>query len=132
MSKAFLAAAAVLVVALALGFHFRYRFVKSELRRGILVLDTRGNGGDCHLVDSKRAADEQWPVTETFGSKAPSEEVFAKMIRTSDGLEASFCKDHPELLDKEITVVGVRVSGDAIGQDCTNRSCFQWVRLRPE
>ncbi len=47
----------------------------------------------------------------------------------SDGLDSGFCWWHSEQLNRRIRVVGVRVEGDAIGQDCTNRSCFDAVML---
>ena len=66
------------------------------------------------------------PVATTV--KAQIEERFS----ASDGLEAGFCDDSPELLNRRIRVAGFRVSGGTIGQDCTHRSCFDWVVLKPE
>lgn len=131
-SKGLLAVAAVAVVFFFVAFHFRYRFLQTELRRGTLVQDRRTTGADCHLVDTQRAADAEWRVTENFSTQPHSDEVFAKMRLLSDGLEASFCKEHPELIDHEVAVVGVRATGADIGQDCANRSCFRWVRLYRE
>lgn len=132
MSKSVLIASLVSLLLCTLAFHFRYLFMKSEVRHGTLVFDVNSRSSDCHLVDTKRDADTQWAVTENFGKGPLTEDARARMFRVSDGLEASFCKDHPELLHREIAVVGVRVTGEAIGQDCTNRSCFRWVRLAAE
>lgn len=123
-----LVAVAALVVG-AIGFQFRYLLMKTESRRGLLLVDQRGKGSDCHLVDTKRTADTEWRVQESFGGKSLTDEVYAKMIRMSDGLEESFCEKHPELLNHEVSIRGVRVFGDEIGQDCSNRSCFRWVRV---
>lgn len=50
----------------------------------------------------------------------------------SDGLEPSFCEDHERQLNHRIQLTGIRTSGDAIDQDCTNRACFEAVLTSSE
>ena len=123
LSKGALLAVVVVVGLVAAGFHYRYLLMKTERRHGLLMFDERGKSLDCYLVDTKRAA------LKGLGKGEVTEESMARMFRLSDGLEASFCEKHPELRNQEIVVLGVRTSGDAIGQDCSNRSCFRLVRL---
>ncbi len=47
----------------------------------------------------------------------------------SDGLDRDFCADNPELINHRIQVRGVRAAGEAIDQDCNNRSCFDATLL---
>jgi len=44
------------------------------------------------------------------------------------GLEEAFCRDNEQLIGHHILVQGRRVSGDMIGQDGSNRSCFDYIR----
>ena len=48
---------------------------------------------------------------------------------SSDGLDRGFCDEREDQIDRRIQVTGIRTSGEAIGQDCTNRSCFDAVLL---
>lgn len=47
----------------------------------------------------------------------------------SDGLDRGFCDEHEDQIDRRIQVIGIRTSGYAIGQECSNRSCFEAVLL---
>lgn len=45
----------------------------------------------------------------------------------SDGLEPVFCEERESQLNHRIQITGIRTTGDAINQDCTNRACFEAV-----
>ncbi len=47
-----------------------------------------------------------------------------------DGLSKNFCLKNKKLLGKKIEIVGIRIGGDEIGQDCSNRSCFKSIKLK--
>ena len=96
---------------------------KGEKRDGTLLL-FRGN---CILIPAETAQEDVVKRSDKM-CVSPQDEQCANPIGT-DGLELNFCKNHQNLLGKNITVYGRRVSSADIVQDCLNRSCFADVSL---
>lgn len=69
------------------------------------------------------------PVSCDGKSSDLCEMIYFQKFGTTFGLEKEFCELHKDLLGTLIRIRGVRVSGEAIHQDCSNRSCFNDVEL---
>ena len=98
-----------------------FLFTKTESRTGYLEFTE----GYCLLSRNLREKPELPTCKDT--DKACKSLFKVNLFGSTDGLNEDFCKDNSNFIGHKIKIEGVRVAGDKISQNCTNRSCFNAV-----
>ena len=100
-----------------------FLFKKVESRSGYLEY----TAGYCLLSRDLRDKFELVPCKDS--DKLCKLGLETKLLGSTDGLNKNFCEINIHLVGKKISVEGIRVAGETILQNCSNRSCFDEVKI---